>query len=127
MPKYLPKYFISTFYKFQKDENPEKTKLYLEHIAKETDCRGLIIIGTEGFNATICAKTQESFNKFKAEICVYFKSPDLFFKDSASDLCPFRRFKVKVRDEIVTSAFPIPHDLKSGKTGRKGWGDQVVA
>ena len=70
--------------------------------AKKTNSRGLIIIGTEGFNATICAKTKESFKKFKQEICNYFNTPDLFFKDSTSDVCPFRRFKVKIRDEIVT-------------------------
>jgi len=95
-------YLISTFYKFQKDENPEKTKLFLEELAQKTNSRGLIIIGTEGFNATICAKTPESFENFKQGIRDYFKTPDLFFKDSISDVKPFRRFKVKTRHEIVT-------------------------
>lgn len=106
-------YQISTFYKFQKDENPEKTKLYLEKLAQKTDCRGLIIIGTEGFNATICAKTKDSFINFKKGIYEYFKTPDLFFKDSASTVCPFRRFKVKIRSEIVTlgDTTLVPYNL----------------
>lgn len=106
-------YFISTFYKFKKDPQPEKTKLFLETLARETDSRGLIIIGPEGFNATICAKTTESFEKFKAHIRDYFATPDLFFKDSISNVCPFRRFKVKIRDEIVTlgDTTLVPYDL----------------
>lgn len=110
-------YLISTFYKFQKDENPEKTQLYLEDLATKTNCRGLIIIGTEGFNATICAKTPETFEAFKQGIREYFKVPDLFFKDSKSNVVPFRRFKVKIRPEIVTlgdtSLVPFGHDTRN--------------
>jgi UPF0176 protein len=95
-------FFISTFYKFQKDEIPEKTKSHLEELANQHNIRGLIIIGTEGFNATVCAKTTGSLELFKTEIKNYFQSPELFFKDSESDVCPFRRFKVKIRPEIVT-------------------------
>lgn len=127
MPKFLPKYFISTFYKFQKDENPEKTKLYLEQLAKLSDCRGLIIIGPEGFNATVCAKTQKNLLNFKTGICEYFRSPELFFKDSASDVCPFRRFKVKIREEIVTlgdtSLVPYEMDGKNNHLTPTQWNE----
>lgn len=106
-------YHISTFYKFQKDENPEKTKLYLEDLALKTNSRGLIIIGTEGFNATICSKTKETFESFKNGIRTYFQTPDLFFKDSISNVKPFRRFKVKIRSEIVTlgDTSLVPYDM----------------
>ena len=108
-------YLISTFYKFQKDDNPEKTKLYLENLAEKTNTRGLIIIGTEGFNATICSKTRENFESFKLGIRDYFKTPDLFFKDSCSDVKPFRRFKIKIRDEIVTlgDTSLVPYNIDS--------------
>ena len=95
-------YFVSTFYKFQKDPSPEKTKLFLEELAVAKNTRGLIIIGTEGFNATVCAKSAEHLAQFKQDLREYFKVPDLFFKDSKSEVCPFRRFKVKIREEIVT-------------------------
>lgn len=105
------KYLISTFYKFQKDENPEKTKRYLEELAVKTNSRGLIIIGVEGFNATICSTNKEDFESFKQGIRDYFKLADLFFKDSFSNITPFRRFRVKIRDEIVTLGNPnlVPH------------------
>ena len=120
-------YFISTFYKFQKDPDPAKTKLFLENLAKQTECRALIIIGPEGFNATFCAKTESSFSDFKTGIVTYFKTPDLFFKDSESIVCPFRRFKVKIRDEIVTlgDTTLVPYDLdnKNQHLSPSEWND----
>jgi len=106
-------FFISTFYKFQKDADPEKTKLFLETTAVKLNVRGLIIIGGEGFNATVCAKTQASLGLFQQAVREYFSVPDLFFKDSQSDVCPFRRFKVKIRPEIVTlgDTSLVPYDM----------------
>lgn len=106
-------YFVSTFYKFQKDADPEKSKTFLEDLAVKTNCRGLIIIGHEGFNATVCGKTSESREIFKQAIRDYYKSPELFFKDSVSDVVPFRRFRVKVRPEIVTLGDPslVPYGM----------------
>ena len=95
-------YFISTFYNFQKLEDPTKTKEFLEDLATKTNTRGLIIIGTEGFNSTVCSKNEKDLNDFKNGIREYFNVPDLFFKDSISSVKPFRRFKVKIRKEIVT-------------------------
>jgi len=109
----LSPYFISTFYKFQKDENPSITKLYLEAQARKANTRGLIIIGSEGFNASICSKTQIDFENFKQSVRTYFETPDLLFKDSTSHVRPFRRFKVKIRNEIVTlgDTTLIPYNL----------------
>lgn len=122
-------YYISTFYKFQKDENPEKTMTFLENLAIKTDSRGLIIIGTEGFNATICSKTIQSFESFKQGIRDHFNVPDLFFKDSVSDVKPFRRFKVKIRKEIVTlgdvSLVPYGLDAKNHHLTPTEW-NQVM-
>lgn len=106
-------YYVSTFYKFKKDHHPEKSKDFLEKLAKDTDTRGLIIIGVEGFNATVVSKTEESLKQFKKGICEYYSLPDLFFKDSISDVVPFRRFKVKIRKEIVTLGDTnlVPYEL----------------
>lgn len=120
-------YSISTFYKFQKDENPEKTKVYLEELAAAHNCRGLIIIGHEGFNATVAAKSIETLEKYKEGIREYFKVPDLFFKDSESNVSPFRRFKVKIRPEIVTlgdtSLVPYGMDGKNHHLSPSEWNE----
>lgn len=106
-------YYVSTFYKFQKDSAPEATQRFLEDRAHSLNIRGLIIIGAEGFNATVCAKTTQSLEDFKKEIKQFFNCPDLFFKDSTSSVLPFRRFKVKIRPEIVTLGETdlVPYDL----------------
>ena len=123
----FPKYLISTFYKFQKDLSPENTKSFLETLAEKVDARGLIIIGPEGFNATICTKTSESFESFKQGVRDYFQTPELFFKDSESSVCPFRRFKVKIRSEIVTlgdtSLAPYELDGKNHHLSPSEWND----
>lgn len=99
-------HFISTFYKFQKDPTPEKTKDYLEKLAGDTDTCGLIILGHEGINSTVSSSTEAGLNQFKQGIRDFFNVPDLFFKDSFSEVKPFRRFKVKIRKEIVTLGEP---------------------
>ncbi len=125
--KTAEKYLISTFYKFQKDSDPEATKLFLETLADKVNARGLIIIGPEGFNATICTKTSESFEAFKSGIREHYNTPDLFFKDSESNVCPFRRFKVKIRSEIVTlgNTTLVPFDLdgKNHHLSPSEWND----
>lgn len=109
------KNYVSTFYKFQKDANPASTKSFLEDLAKRTNAKGLMIIGSEGFNSTISTKSQETLDQFKSEIKKYFNLTDLFFKDSTSEVNPFRRFKVKIREEIVTLGTPelAPYDLEN--------------
>ncbi len=107
-------HYISTFYKFQKDPSPAQTKIFLENLSQEFQTQGLIILGSEGFNATISSEKKENLAEFKKGICSYFKTPDLFFKDSESEIAPFKRFKVKIREEIVTLGAPelSPIDLE---------------
>ncbi len=106
-------HYISTFYKFQKDPAVAATKTFLEDLGAQTGTQGLIIIGEEGFNATVSARTAENLERFKQGIRSFFKAPALFFKDSESEVSPFRRFKVKIRAEIVTLGEPelSPFDL----------------
>lgn len=116
-------YYVTTFYKFHKLVNPEQVKLDLEAKAESLRVRGLIIIGTEGFNATISCPIQANFEEFKQFIRDYFSQPDLFFKDSESHKAPFRRFKVKVREEIVTLGTPdlVPDYLENHHLSPAEW------
>lgn len=103
-------YFVSTFYKFKPLKNLEETKKALENTATELHVRGLLIIGSEGFNATISSYSKKGLQDYKQFIRDYFQEPDLFFKDTVSpSVSPFRRFKVKIREEIVTLGAPELH------------------
>ncbi|OFZ32040.1 MAG: hypothetical protein A2622_12480 [Bdellovibrionales bacterium RIFCSPHIGHO2_01_FULL_40_29] len=111
----MAQFFISTFYKFTPIANPDDFKIFLENLALRTDTIGLIIIGTEGFNATVASTSTAGLNQFRNEILKKLEIPDLMFKDSQSQKPPFRRFKVKIREEIVTLGTPelVPNTDKN--------------
>ncbi len=100
------KHYVTTFYKFLTLETPEQIQKDLENKAEELNVKGLIILGHEGFNATISAESEVSFEAWKQFIRDHFNQPEQFFKDSYSAKAPFRRFKVKIREEIVTAGVP---------------------
>lgn len=116
-------YFVAAFYKFLVLENPEQVQKDLEAKAEELNIKGLVILGREGFNSTCAASTAESFAAWKQFIREYFKSPELFFKDSVSAKAPFRRFKVKIREEIVTTGIPemMPPEGKNHHLSPEEW------
>ncbi|WP_413612201.1 rhodanese-related sulfurtransferase [Bdellovibrio sp. HCB-110] len=99
-------YYVTAFYKFQKLADVPAVQKDLETKADELNIKGLVILGDEGFNSTCAASSIESFNAWKQFIRDYFSAPNLFFKDSESHKAPFRRFKVKIREEIVTTGIP---------------------
>ncbi len=99
-------YFISAFYHFKRLENLETIKADLEKKADELNVRGLLVLGHEGINTTCSSPSKENLALFKKWIISYFDAPQIAFKDSESDRPPFRRYKVKIREEIVTAGLP---------------------
>jgi UPF0176 protein len=100
------KHFVTTFYKFARLTNLEEVQQILETKALELGIRGLVILGAEGINSTVAAASQEALDLFKNWVREYLQAPDLLFKNSTAPSIPFRRFKVKIRDEIVTLGTP---------------------
>lgn len=99
-------FHISTFYHFFALTDLERVKADLKSIAERNSVLGLIIMGAEGLNSTVAAPSAESLLSFKNDLQSHFQIKIENFKDSLSDLPPFRRFSVKVRDEIVTAGIP---------------------
>lgn len=97
---------ISAFYKFTELTDLESIKKSLEDKAEELNIRGLLILGHEGFNTTCSSPSLENLTAFKTWIQDFFQVTDIFFKDSYANSAPFRRYKVKIRDEIVTTGIP---------------------
>lgn len=110
----MKKYLIKSFYFFK--TTPEKDlldlKADLKKWAKEFKVMGLIILGTEGLNTTLSSKNPEQMDLFIEKVKELFSVKDVFIKSSFSEKAPFRRFVVKIRDEIVTIGRP---DIVPGK------------
>jgi len=123
-------YYISAFYHFTRlgadsktQQSLESIKADLENKAEELNVRGLLVLGTEGINTTCSSPSKENLELFKKWIMQYFNAPNIAFKDSHCDKPPFRRYKVKIRNEIVTAGVPemMPPEGKNHHLSPSEW------
>lgn len=101
------KFDIAAFYAFAnllEADLPEISKRLTER-AQQRSVRGLLILGVEGVNATVSGQRSdiESFLELAAEIVGH---PRIDAKWSEAPRAPFRKFAIKIRDEIVTLGKP---------------------
>ncbi len=91
---------ITTFYSFVRVSKDDILALQttLQEEGTSRDLLGLLLLSEEGCNATI-AGTEEAINSYKALLQATFGP--MQFKDSTAVDQPFKRFKVKIREEIV--------------------------
>lgn len=102
---------ITTFYKFipLDDRQVARIEKELYALAHQIDnaakaplqARGLCILGREGLNATLSVH-KDWAHTLKNGIEQILGVSGLIFKDSFSENHPFHKFKIKIRDEIVT-------------------------
>ncbi|MFN8944076.1 MAG: rhodanese-like domain-containing protein [Pseudobdellovibrionaceae bacterium] len=109
------KYYVTAFYHFFVLKDLDQQKLKLQSMAEQHKVFGLMILGAEGINATVCAEDLGALSQFKIDLHNWIceetnldeNAPlEIFFKDSTSEVKPFRRLSIKVRDEIVTLGNP---------------------
>ena len=95
---------VTTFYCFFSMTSKQVSELQPQLKVFADKIRGLIITGSEGINGTV-AGSPEEISKFQGWLSEHLKTTGvdkILFKDSDSNFNPFRLFKVKVRNEIVT-------------------------
>jgi UPF0176 protein len=97
---------VASFYRFFPVADTAVLEQRLESWGAEYGLKGLVIIASEGLNATVSGEAQ-NLKTFIArlETELGFTEP-LFAKYSEAPKIPFRLFKVKIRSEIVTTARP---------------------
>ncbi len=95
---------IAAFYKFASfsEEGVQAAKRELEGFAAARGLKGLVVLGAEGLNATIAGSPQVIADA-KELVRTIVSDPDLEFKESIAEKIPFARFKVDVRQEIITT------------------------
>lgn len=107
-------HYVTTFYHFfpiskaQLLEFQEKLKA----LAQTLEAKGLVILGPEGINSTCSFSNESALKSFKNQLELLLNQKILNYKDSISDKAPFRKFVIKVREEIVTLGTPelIPNN-----------------
>lgn len=94
---------VCSAYCFKELRTPEaeSCKRDLEALAETHGILGLILLSAEGINGTVSAD-EEGAGKFKNFIKERFSAEDGAFKIHYTESHPFNRFKVQVRQELVT-------------------------
>jgi len=98
-------YVILLFYKYVEIKNPEELMNEQRELCEKLELKGRIIVATEGINGTV-EGTKENIKQYikTVEMNSIFKG--INWKKSIGTGNAFKKLKVKVRDEIVTTGFP---------------------
>ena len=109
-----PVYHVLSFYKFINisQEDLLDLKKSLEELTDRLETKGLILIGREGINATISGE-KSALSQIKSFLNERIgKDNPIFYKESLCDFLPFKRMKVKVRQEIIKMKPMHPDNIK---------------
>lgn len=107
---------VAAFYKFASfsEGTVQSVKARLEAYSQQSGLKGLVVLGSEGLNATV-AGSREAIEGAKSLVRELVADPEMEFKDSTCDKIPFARFKVDVRQEIITTKdATIDHNESAG-------------
>jgi len=106
---------IATFYQFISLNDLSNLREKIFQFGQTSDLRGTILLASEGINATIGGNTLE-IEKFRRFLVSELNFNHLSWKQTTANLSPFRRWKVKIKREIVTlgaeDAYP---EIATGK------------
>lgn len=92
---------ILSGYKFVPIDNPERLQKHFLKQAQAIGIFGTILVGAEGLNMAL-AGTEENINRFRKILKEDARFEDIEFKESWYDKIPFRRMRVRLKNEIVT-------------------------
>jgi UPF0176 protein len=115
------------FYKFKKLTALKKNKILLQDFLIKKNIRGIVIIATEGINATISGKPLD----LKAAIAKIKKILDFKKFDSEnfskSTFQPFHKVKVKIRKEVVPMGLTLSSkNKKNNHVDPKKWNKLIA-
>ncbi|MDF1678299.1 MAG: rhodanese-like domain-containing protein [Legionellaceae bacterium] len=108
-------YTVASCYLFTPLEKLDALKSIFLKAMKRHDILGTFILASEGLNAGF-AGTPESMHAFYAFLTADARFAPLEFKETHTDIMPFERRKVKLREEIVTLGVPGITALKTRET-----------
>ena len=90
---------IGAFYRFSEIQEPLQLQEFAKSLGEECDLVGTMLIAREGVNGTL-AGSPERLDKFFGELLTRIGKMEVKF--STAPAKPFRKFKVRIKKEIVT-------------------------
>ena len=107
---------IAAFYHFGPvpEATIETLRAKLEEHGRSLGLKGLVIFAREGLNGTISGEAQATVVEWLSYASNLLGFPVLSPKWSTAPLAPFRKFGVRIRDEIVTLGKPEVQPLPPG-------------
>ncbi len=94
-------FHIAAFYQFAAIADPAAVRQKLNHIGAELGISGTIILAGEGVNGTVAGREGDLADFLRA-LKELISIDRLTVKFSIAELPPFKRFKIKIKPEIVT-------------------------
>jgi UPF0176 protein len=117
-------FYTFTFYKCIPISNPSALRQRIRKQAANLQIIGTIMLTEEGINSTISSISLENLNKMITLLKKRFGKIE--FRKSFSENKPFKRLKVKVRKEIVTSGTKVSLEKKSSNYVKpENWDDFI--
>ncbi|MDA9704933.1 rhodanese-like domain-containing protein [SAR86 cluster bacterium] len=114
-------FHISTFYDCC-ERDYSFLKQSLSKKADELSIVGTVILTPEGINSTIACANLKNLNSFETYIAKYFPSIDI--GRSCTEKKPFKRFKIKERQELVPSGTKLkPTDYAASHIAPEFWNE----
>ncbi len=93
-------FWHDSFYRFVHIDDLEALGKKLELLCEQEGIKGSIILAPEGINAML-AGSEEALTTIKAFFDSDERFKDIFYKRTMSHKMPFRRLRIRLKDEIV--------------------------
>jgi len=101
-------YIVVALYKFFSVEDVHSLADDFRSVLSQNYIKGTILIANEGFNGTVCG-SEIAMKNFCDFVVAKIGEKDLSLQTFESDFIPFKKTKVRIKNEIVT----IKKELKS--------------
>lgn len=119
---------VVSLYRFLDLREPETFRKDLKQICDQQQLLGTVLVATEGFNGTV-AGSESAIRNVMQWICERLDIEgelDARWTDAAE--APFRKMRVKVRNEIVSLGRPdlLPHRNSGEHVGAERWNELIA-
>lgn len=96
---------VAAFYRFVSLPDTGEVQIKIHQLGEQLNLLGTVLLAEEGINSTLSGSA-ESVDSFFAELALDSRFENLDIKFSETDDPPFKRWKVKIKPEIVTMGIP---------------------